>query len=132
MSSSASRRICAAFFTWTTILEWNCCMQHNGYSKHHTDNVNEISLMEPLVSFLNFVFVSNFSILASHLGELTLFVGLGFNLSPGLKCMIFFLFVLQSKWMRALEILSTGLQKAPDWDSFHLQNIPAKTFPWAP
>jgi hypothetical protein len=30
--------------------------------------------------------------------------------------------------MRAPEILSTGLQGAPDLDSFHLQNFSAKTF----
>jgi hypothetical protein len=35
--------------------------------------------------------------------------------------------------MRAPETPSTGLQRAPDWDSVHLQKFPAKTtFAWEP
>jgi hypothetical protein len=30
--------------------------------------------------------------------------------------------------MRALESLSTGLQRAPDWDRFHLQNFSENEF----
>jgi hypothetical protein len=82
--------------------------------------------MEPFVCFLNLFFVSNFSIFASQHNEPTLRVDLGFSPSPGLKGKIFSIY-LHRKLMRAQETLSTGMKRAPDWDSFYLQKFSAKT-----
>jgi hypothetical protein len=71
-------------------------------------------LMEPFVCFLNFVFVSNFSIFASQRSELTL-------PQSGAQRQDIFLLVLHRKLMRAPEP-----QRAPDWDNIHLKNFSAK------
>jgi hypothetical protein len=57
---------------------------------YHSIDLKVLRLMEPSVCFLNFVFVSNFSIFVSQRTDLILWLDLGFSPSPGLKCKIFF------------------------------------------
>jgi hypothetical protein len=56
---------------------------------YHLIDLKFLRLLEPYVCFLNLVFMSNFFIFASQRSELTLWVDLRFNPSPGLKDRIF-------------------------------------------
>jgi hypothetical protein len=76
------------------------------YFLYHSKELKFLHRKEPFVCFLNFVFVSNFSIFACQRGELTL------SQSKAQRQDIFLL-DLHTKLTRALDTLSAGLQRAP-------------------